>query len=152
MKKLIYWIVPIVILAACRTEAPEYPFRIRVVETKNDVRVPVRGAEVLVRPNVQRSNVQFEGVTNSNGEVSFVYEYDALFGIQVFYFRYDIDTIITIDSTGYPLTQPRTIIEYDTLDVVQMSRGCGWIKLREDEEAYEEVEIFDWTPEVGNCF
>lgn len=152
MKKIFYLFFSLFILASCTNDAPEYPFRIKVFETKNNVRVPVKGAEVLVRPNVQRSQVFFEGVTNSNGEVSFVYDYDALFGVQVFYFRYDIDTIITIDSTGFPLTPPRTIIEFDTLDVIQMSRGCGWIKLRENEEAYEEIEIFDWLPEIGNCF
>lgn len=151
MKKFSLLIV-LIGLMACSNEAPEFPFRIKVVENQNGVMVPVKGADVLVKPNTQRSNVRFEGVTDANGEVAFVYEYDALFGIQVFYFKYDIDTIITIDSTGYPLTQPQTFIQYDTLDILQMSRGCDWIKLKENEEAYQQVQVFEWTPEVGNCF
>ncbi|MCC5916216.1 MAG: hypothetical protein JJU02_02695 [Cryomorphaceae bacterium] len=140
---------------ACTPDAPEYPFRIKTVEYEgqnNEIVVPVPGAHVYVAPNTPRSEVEFEGYTNSNGEVTFMYTLDALFHIQAIQVTHEIDSqLIGIDSTGYPDFPPTPIYFYDTLSTDYL-RGCNIIKLKEDEEAYVEVEMVPWTPEEGDCF
>ena len=141
------------VLSSCKRDLPEYPFRIKVLEYIEDSEVltPVNMVEVIAAPDNPRSNVMFEGITNSLGEVSFVYEYDAVFRIQARGTTYDIDTITIIDSTGFPGKDPVTTYYYDTTDVYYKN-GCGFIKLKENEEAYAEVIIEEWEPSMGDCF
>jgi hypothetical protein len=148
-----FLITTVLLFSSCKRDLPEYPFRIKVLsyDEEREVLSPVFLAEVFVAPDNPRSNVSFEGVTNSSGEVTFVYEYDAVFRIQARGTTYDIDTIVTIDSTGFPDKDPVTIYDYDTT-AVYYKNGCGFIKLKENEEAYEEVIIEEWEPSMGDCF
>lgn len=145
------------IAISCSSDDPEYPFRIRVLTEDleyegDDVRyVPVFLAEVRVAPDNPRSNVLFEGLTNTNGEVAFTYDLEALFLVEAIGATYVIDTISFIDSTGYPAVPPRFVQQFDTISS-ELSRACSFIKLEENEEVYLEVILQPWDPSEGLCF
>ncbi|MCH8545157.1 MAG: hypothetical protein LAT54_00335 [Cryomorphaceae bacterium] len=142
---------------SCTSDDPEYPFRIRVLTEDLDYEgddprfVPVFLAEVRVAPDNPRSNVLFEGLTNTNGEVAFSYDLEALFLVEAIGATYVIDTISFIDSTGYPAVPPRFVQQFDTVST-EKSRACSFIKLEENEEVYLEVILEPWDPSEGLCF
>lgn len=124
MKKILFITAIAALLAAlsysCKVEDPEYPFRIRVIDAQNQ---PVDSAFVIVRPNVDRSEVLFENYTNRAGEVRFTYDREAIFIVQA------------------------TIGDFNGMRI-----GCNYIRLQEEGEAFVEVRLEPTTLPDDSCF
>ena len=81
MKKTIYTLLfaTILLTTSCTTEAPEYPFAIRVI---NDDGRALANVFVTATADVPNALPDFRGITDENGYVRFTYEYEAVLKVR----------------------------------------------------------------------